>query len=59
MGHVVTDKPNNNGVPQNCGWARKRVEQLPCKVGLAFLAEFAKARANGEDFGSVTRKKGA
>lgn len=50
MRHVVTDKANDDRVPKNGGWFGNCVEQLAGKKGLAFLAEFAEAGADGEGF---------
>jgi hypothetical protein len=50
MGHVVTDKADDYSVPEDGGGFRNCVEQLAGEMGLAFLAEFAEARANGGGF---------
>lgn len=50
IGHVVADESNDDGVPEHGGGARQSVEQLAGKVGLAFLAEFAEAGADGGGF---------
>lgn len=50
IGHVVANEPNDDGVPENSCWARKRIKQLAGKERLAFLAEFAEAGANGWGF---------
>lgn len=47
VGHVVADEADDDGVPQDGGWASNCVEQLAGEVGLAFLAEPAEARADG------------
>lgn len=50
MGHIVTDKANDDCVPEDGRGFRNCIEQLAGKMGLTFLAEFAKARANGGGF---------
>lgn len=50
MGHIVTDKANDDCVPEDGGGFRNCIEQLAGKMGLTFLAEFAEAKANGGGF---------
>lgn len=51
IGEAIADEPNDNCIPEDGGRARKSIKQLACEVGLAILAEFAEARADGGGFG--------
>lgn len=50
MRHIVTDKANNDCVPENGGWFRNCVKQLAGKMGLALFAKVAEAGANSGSF---------
>lgn len=38
IGEVVADQSDDDGVPEDGGWARKSVEELAGEMGLPFLA---------------------
>lgn len=41
MRHVIADETDDNGVPEDCRWARNCLEQLAGEMGLTFLTNTA------------------